>query len=423
MTTADLGNATAAVSAGFRPTEAHTLEETGLSHSLVLDLVLKYVFFEGTTTLARLIRRSKLSPAIIQLMYRHLQKEQLCDARPMVGEDYQISLNGRGRNLAEVALKKSQYVGPAPVSLADYDRAASAQGAHLRLTAATLRSALEDLVLADRVINELGAALMTGGTILLFGTTGNGKTSVAERLHRLFTDFIYVPYAVEVAGHVVMVFDPLVHHPGGEEEECPDPRWVLCRRPMVKVGGEMSAAMLEARIDDVTRICTAPIQMKANNGVLLIDDFGRQRIAPRELLNRWIVPLDRRRDILSLWSGINFEVPFELLVVFATNLSLSDLAEDAFMRRLHNKIKIDPLSEDLFRVLLRRTWKEKALESTPEMEDYIVAQCAGRSPEGFRACFPRDLTTIINGIAAFEQRPPRLEKDSIDGAVRIYFAS
>lgn len=189
---------------------------------------------------------------------------------------------------------------------------------------------------------------------------------------------------------------------------------------MVKVGGEMRAGMQDTRVDEATRICTAPLQVKANNGILLIDDFGRQRITARELLNRWIVPMDRRADILSL-SGTSFEVPFELLVVFATNLALSDLAEDAFMRRLTNKIRIEPLGRELFLELFRRVCAERQLPCSAEMEEYVLQQCLGHCKDGLRGCFPNDLTKIIRGIAAFEEREPLVNRADVDEAVKVYF--
>jgi predicted ATPase with chaperone activity len=405
-----------------RPAEAFSVEETGLPPTLVLDLVLKHAFVEGTVTLKRLTERTKLSTPIIHSLYRHLQKEHLCETRTMVGDDYEISLSAKGRGMAEVALKKSQYAGPAPVPLKEYNRLVSKQGIGFHVTADSLRATLGDLVVPDHVIHELGAALVTGGSILLYGTTGNGKTSLAERVHRSFDDLVYVPYAVEASGEILGVFDPLIHRSHDRHNLAGDPRWVLCSRPMVKVGGEMRSEMLEPRVDEVTRVCIGPLQMKANNGVLLIDDFGRQRITPRELLNRWIVPLDRRTDVLNLWSGVSFEMPFEVLVVFATNLALSSLAEDAFLRRLKNKIKIEPLSDDLFRELLRRVFREKDLECTPDMGEYIRAECLERSPDGLRACYPADLATSICGIAAFEQRAPTLDKDHVDRALNLYFA-
>ena len=406
----------------FQPREAHHLEDTGLSLSLILDLILKYTYLQGTMTLAKLMERSKLSSTVIHAMYRHFQREQLCDTRAMVGDDYEISLSNKGRNMAEVALKKSHYAGPAPVPLADYKESVSTQAAEISLTIESLRATLSDLVLPDHVIRELGAALMTGGVIMLYGSTGNGKTSVAERLPGIFgDDLIFVPHAVEVSGQIISVYDPLIHQTPNGIEPHADQRWVLCRRPMVKVGGEMRGDMLDTRTDEVTRMCTAPLQMKANNGILLVDDFGRQRITPRELLNRWIVPLDRHTDILSLRSGISFDIPFELLVVFATNLPLSDLAEDAFMRRLKNKIKIEPLSQDLFVQLLRRVCMDEQLPCGPEMEDYVARECLKHSPEGLRACFPTDLMKIIRGISAFERRAPSLNKNDVDEAMRVYF--
>jgi hypothetical protein len=405
----------------FQQSEPQTIEETGLSHGLILDLLLRHAFFEGTITLGKLAERSKLSPPIVHGIYRYLLKEELCHTRTMVGNDYEISLTARGRAMAEVALKKGQYAGPAPVALKDYNRSVTEQALHLRVTAESLRAALSDLVVPEHVIRSLGAALVTGGAILLHGPTGNGKTSLGERLHRVFTDSVLIPYAVEVAGQILTVFDPLLHRPEAEQPERIDPRWVLCPRPMVKVGGEMRAEMLEPMVDEVTRICIGPLQMKANMGILLIDDFGRQRITPRDLLNRWIVPLDRRTDVLSLWSGVSFEMPFEMLVVFATNLPLSDLAEDAFMRRLKNKIAIEPLSPGLFRELLQRVCREKGIPCSWEMENYVAEACGKYSPDGLRACFPRDIAELLCGTAIFEQREPALTRDDVDQVLKVYF--
>jgi hypothetical protein len=410
-----------AVAIGFQPRIPQTIEETGLNRTLVFDVILRHAFFEGTLTLEKLSERTKLSPTIIHAIYRQLLKEQLCDTRAMVGEDYEISLTARGRAMAEVALKKGQYAGSAPVPLVEYNRSITEQSLHFTVTAESLRRALWDLVLPDRVINEVGAALVTGGAILLHGPTGNGKTSIAERLHRIFNDSVCIPHAVEVSGQILTVFDSLIHRPEEKQPETLDPRWVLCSRPMLKVGGEMRADMLEPRVDDITRICVAPLQMKANTGILLIDDFGRQRITPRELLNRWIVPLDRHTDVLSLWSGVTFEIPFEVLVVFATNLGLNDLAEDAFMRRLKNKIKIAGLSEDLFRDLLERVCQEKGVPCTAEMEEHITRECLNHAPDGLRACYPGDIISIICGTAVFEQRAPVLTTGDIDRALQVYF--
>jgi predicted ATPase with chaperone activity len=405
----------------FRPRKAHSVEETGLPPNLVLDLVLKHAYFEGTATLAKLAQKTKLDSSIVHSIYRTLQKERLCETRAMVQDDYEIFLSARGREMAEIALKKSHYAGPAPVPLNDYNQSVSDQTITVQINADILKSSLSDLVLPADVIHQLGTALVTGGAIVLYGSTGNGKTSIAERLHRLWNGFIYVPYAVEIAGHILTVYDPLVHRAEPQDGEWEHSPWVLCRRPMVKVGGELEADMLDPRTDEVTRIGTSPIQMKANNGILLVDDFGRQRITPRELLNRWIVPLDRHTDILSLSSGFSFEVPFQVLVVFATNLPLSDLAEDAFMRRLKNKIKVEPLGTDLFKELLCRVCAEKGMTCSPEIENQIIEECQRKSPDGLRACFPIDLMSVIAGMSKFEQHDPVLNRAEVERALKLYF--
>ena len=406
----------------FYTKEAQSVAETGLPESLVVELILKHIYFAGSITLATLAQQTKLSPSVIHSLFRQIQKEQLCETKGMVGEDYQITLTSRGRSMADVAIGKSHYAGPAPVSLEQYKRLVTKQAAHVNLTHESLKSALGDLVLTDEIIADLGTALVSGGALLFYGATGNGKTSIAERLHRVFNDMVCIPYAVEIAGQIVTVFDPLLHRPEKKQDDTPDRRWVLCRRPLVKVGGEMRIEMLEPRVDEHTRICVGPLQMKANNGILLIDDFGRQHITPRELLNRWIVPLDRRTDVLSLWTGLSFEIPFEILVAFATNLPLSDLAEDAFLRRMKNKIKIDAPSPETFREIVRRTCQEKKLACASGAEDYLLQQCAHYSTAGLRACFPGDVTAIVCGIAEFERRTPELNKADIDRAMRVYFA-
>jgi len=408
-----------ATSNTFRPPEVTSIESTGLPFGMLLDLILKQTYFEGTVTLQTLGERSKLSPQIVHALFRHMQKEQLVEARSLESGDYEISLTTRGRSMADVALQKGHYAGPAPVTLVEYQRVVATQGNSFRPTSAKLRAALEDLVLAEYTIQQLGTALATGGSILLYGDTGNGKTSIAERLPKVFDDAVYVPYAVEIAGHVITVYDPQSHQALAPAEM--DPRWMLCRRPLVKVGGEMTADMLEARVDAAARIAVAPIQMKANNGILLIDDFGRQRVSPRELLNRWIVPLDRRRDLLSL-AGTSFEIPFEVLVVFATNLAVSDLAEDAFMRRLKNKIKVESMSPDLFRELIRRACQRRHLPLAYDVEDYFLGACGKRTGGKLRACYAGDLVEIVCGQAAFEERPARLGPADVDYALDIYFA-
>jgi hypothetical protein len=403
------------------PQAAHSIEDTGLPFGLVIDLVLKHAYFEGTVFLRTLVERTKLSPMIIHSLYRYLMKEQLCETRAMTGEDYEIFLSGKGRAMADVAIKRSQYCGAAPVLLTDYQQLVAKQGINFKVNEQGLRKVFSDLVLPERVIHQMGTALVTGGAILLYGESGNGKTSISERLHKIFDDCVYIPHSVVISGNIISVYDPQVHRPHEDQSSVEDSRWMLCHRPMVKVGGELTSEMLEPRVDEATRIGIAPLQMKANNGILLIDDFGRQKISPRELLNRWIVPMDRRVDLMSL-SGMSFEIPFEVLVVFATNLTVTDLAEEAFLRRLKNKIKIESLSPDLFKELTRRACAKKGLPITPEIEEYFLQQCFELAKGELRACYPTDLMAIVIGMAAYEQRTVRMDQADLDTALAVYFA-
>ena len=219
---------------------------------------------------------------------------------------------------------------------------------------------------------------------------------------------------------MLCVFDPAVHQPAEQQPKDADPRWVLCHRPFLVVGGELRADMLEPHVNHNTHIVRAPVQMKANNGILVIDDFGRQIIQPRELLNRWIVPLDRRVDYLS-WCGAAFEIPFELIVVFATNLDLNSLAEEAFIRRIENKIKLEQVSAAAFLQILERQCWERGITFDRAVGEYAARECLQHSKDGLRACYPRDLLDVISGVAAFAQKPPRLGLSEVDQATRLYF--
>jgi hypothetical protein len=404
----------------FRPEPALTIEATDIPRGLISDLVLKRTFLEGITNLSRLISETKLDYNVIYDVFCSMQKEMIIEIKGVVGHNYEFVLSRKGLQIAEEAYRKSRYSGPAPVSLGAYRGAVQAQAFKPELTQKSLTEHLSDLVLSEDIIRNLGAALMTGGAIFLYGPTGNGKTSIAERLRRIYLDYVYVPYAIEVSGEVLSVFDPIVHQIAEEQPENIDPRWLLCHRPFLTVGGEMRADMLEPHVDQNRHIVRSPVQLKANNGILVIDDFGRQRIHPRDLLNRWIVPLDRHVDYIS-WFGASIEIPFELIVVFATNLNLASLAEEAFIRRIKNKIKIDRISDETFLEIMRRQCGQRGLEYDAGVGGEAVRKCLEHSKEGLRACFPRDLLDIVSGIAAFQQRPPKFDNDDVDRAIGIYF--
>jgi predicted ATPase with chaperone activity len=407
----------------FQPKIAQNTEATGLPRGFLFELVVKHSFTEGTATLQQLSRETKLDYGVIQTVFRNMQQEQLCETKGMVGMDFEFTLTTKGMQAADAAFRKNPYAGPAPAPLASYCRAVREQAFHPKVTRQSLAHYLGDLVVTEELIGEIGASIMTGGSLFLYGPTGNGKTSIALRLHRVFQDYVYIPYAVEVSSQVLSVYDPIVHKPADKQPPEIDPRWVLCERPFLSVGGEMRADMLEPRVDESTRLIIAPLQMKANNGILVIDDFGRQAMKPVELLNRWIVPLDRRLDYLALTSGVQFEIPFELMVVFATNLELKDLAEEAFIRRIKNKVRIETVAPAVFTEILRRVCEEKGIQMSWENAEYTCQKCTERALNGLRACFPRDLVDILCGVAAFEQRAPTLDRADVDNAMKIYFTA
>jgi predicted ATPase with chaperone activity len=278
------------------------------------------------------------------------------------------------------------------------------------------------MVLPDRLLDQLGPAIISQTSIFLYGPTGSGKTSLAERMLRVYQDAVLVPYAVEVDGQIIQLYDPVVHEAIELNDQEIDPRWVLCKRPCVVTGGELAPSMLELRLDESSGIYAAPLQMKANNGVLVVDDFGRQLMSPRELLNRWIVPLDRRVDYLALRYGVKFQIPFEMLVVFATNLDPRELADEAFLRRLHNKVYVEAVEPHLFDEIFRRVATARNIPFEADSADYLRKLCFREGSMELRACYPADICDILVSISNYEGRPARMSKADLERAVALYFA-
>jgi predicted ATPase with chaperone activity len=269
-------------------------------------------------------------------------------------------------------------------------------------------------------LDQLGPALISQKALFLYGPTGNGKTSLAERLLRVYDDYVLIPYALELEGYVVTLFDPVLHRPLAEQPDDLDARWVLCHRPSVTVGGELVSEMLELQSDASSGVYAAPLQMKANNGIFVIDDFGRQVISPRDLLNRWIVPLDRRVDYLTLHHGQKLCIPFAVMVVFATNLEPSDLADDAFLRRIPNKIYVEPVSKPRFLEILARVLNARGLSCDAAAADHLAELCL-RLGGALKACYPADLCDILMWRSQYEGRPPEVTARELDRAAEMYF--
>jgi SpoVK/Ycf46/Vps4 family AAA+-type ATPase len=351
-----------------------------------------------------------------------MRQQQLLEIKGMVGNDYTIVLSGAGRSAAAERFQINQYAGAAPVSLKDYHAAVRAQAAMVDISRQELREALWDLQVTDRLLDQLGPAIVSQSSIFLFGPSGNGKTCLAERLLRVYQDAILIPYALEVDGQIITLYDPVVHQKLELEDEDMDQRWALCRRPCIMVGGELVPGMLELRLDESSGIYSAPLQMKANNGIFVIDDFGRQLISPRDLLNRWIVPLDRRVDYLALRYGVKFQIPFEVLVVFATNLDPNDLADEAFLRRIHNKIYIEPVTVEIFDEIFRGVAQVKNVRFWPDSAGRLRQLCLRGGRTELRACYAADICNLLISIARYEKRLPEMSDADLERAVDLYFS-
>ena len=404
----------------FLPKAPIKPEDLDVPLSLVEDIVLRYLYTKGTASLREVSKAIRLTFPLLHDLFQRMRQQQLFEITGMNGNDYIFTLSGIGREHAAKRFLISHYIGPVPVSLKAYNAAVRSQNTRIAVDRATLRAALADLVVTDRFLDDLGPAIVSQKSIFLYGPTGNGKTSIVTRLARIHQDTVVIPHAVEVDGQVIVVFDPSVHHPVDEQTEGLDPRWVICRRPCIIVGGELEPSMLELQLEKTTRIYAAPVQMRANNGVLVIDDFGRQIVSPMFLLNRWIVPLDRRVDFLALSYGLKFQVPFELAVVFATNLDPNELADEAFLRRIPNKIFVDAVDDDVFDRIVAQLLKTRKLTCSAETSAYLRNLCQELGGE-LRACQPADVVDILISISEFEGSYPAVTPENLSRAARLYF--
>jgi len=410
------------VRSSYLPPVPQNFADLGVPESLVLDLMLRRMVIEGFCSMNGLSRSIRVSLPIVDMVFKHMRQQQLVEIKGMNGNDYQFVLSAAGKQLASERFQVSQYAGACPVGLKEYHAATKAQTARINVDRRILRQAFSDLVVSDRMLDQMGPAIISQTSIFVYGPTGNGKTSLAERMLRVYQDAVMIPYAVEVDNQIISVYDPVVHHPIDHDNADVDPRWILCKRPCILVGGELIPSMLELRLDETSGIYAAPLQMKANNGILLIDDFGRQLMSPRDLLNRWIVPLDRRVDYLTLRYGVKFQIPFELMVVFSTNLEPSDLADEAFLRRIHNKIYVEAVDAAAFDQIFGRVVQSRNIQPEPDSAEYLRKLCLREGRTELRACYPADICNILLSIGRYESRPPQMTKPELERATSLYFA-
>lgn len=414
-----------------------SLEDTGLGPDVVSGLLLRTLYRAGTATGADLEREVRLPFPILDDELLDLQRRRLVEVRGTRGvgrRGYSFALTTEGRERSRELLATEPYVGPAPVPLEAYRQRVLAQDTReVRVGRARVRAGLDGLVLSEELLDLLGPAVNSGRALFLHGEAGNGKSALAGAIASLLGGSIWVPYAVQVQGQTIALFDPLHHEPDtdpgadGNEEAWlrparrHDPRWARIRRPAITVGGELTLDDLEFRFDDRRGAYQAPPQMKANGGLLIIDDFGRQRVRPRDLLNRWMVPLEQRVDYLSLPTGPKVPVPFRCLLVFSTNLEPRDLMEEAFLRRIPYKIHVGDPTVDQYREIFRRCCRERGVPFSEEAVDAIWAEYhvgRGIAPRG---CHPRDLVQHVCDLAQYLEVEPRLSREMLGLACRAYF--
>ncbi len=408
-------------------------EAAGLPDAFVIELMLRHLARMGELRLFELAQRLGLSANQVAPLLAHMRTLQLIEI-PRRGEtegDVSYNLTDLGHHQARLAFEKCQYAGPAPVTLVEYVNQVNRQSLRLHpTTAQRLKEAMGNLVIEDAMLPTLGSALNSGKAIYLYGPSGVGKSYLAEHLVKTLHGQIWVPHALYIDGEVIQVFDPTVHHavpvPVPAErrlsrDEIPDGRWVRVERPIVMTGGELTLQMLELEFDKLSRLYVAPLQMKANNGIFVIDDLGRQRISARDLLNRWIVPLDRHVDYLALHTGNKFEMPFDVTVIFSSNLTPDELTDPAFARRLGYKIAIGALSQDGYRKVIAQACQRVGIEADPVAIDFMVERLHPSYEQDYLPCIPYDVISKIRDRALYLGQSARLSPELIEWAWQTYF--
>jgi hypothetical protein len=398
------------------------LDDLDIPEQVLVELILRRVLLDGRSSMTRIAQTLSLPLSLIETTVRWLREDKkYLDFESMVGLDWVIGLTELGRALANDSAKRMSYAGTAPVSLAQYCRVVAAQKRRPIVTRDTVRNAFHDLVVSDAMLDEIGPAVMGEGAIFLYGPPGTGKSSVAERIVRLIGDAVLIPRSVEVDGAFIMVFDPTVHTALEHQPEGLDRRWVVCRRPSIVVGGELVRSQLDLFHDVQSGLHLAPLQMKANNGILVIDDFGRQQMSPTELLNRWIVPLDRNIDFLTLAWGVRFDVPFDARVVFSTNLDPSLLGDEAFFRRLPNKVFVGSIDDDQFDWILAISARRHGVHVERAGATYLREHVRANGDGDLRPYVPNVACQLAKAICTYEGIAPRLDAAVIDRVASMYF--
>jgi predicted ATPase with chaperone activity len=415
------------------PRAPRTLADAGLSPDLVTQLVLKTLHLSGELTGTELAKRLGLPFYSLEPVLATIKQQHQCEVSGGVlgSSSYRYRITDTGRARAMLFMEHNHYVGRAPVPFSQYKQYMDAfkQSLRPKVDRERVRAAFSHLVISDRVIDQLGPAINAGHSMFVYGPPGNGKTVISQAIHNLLDGEIFIPHALEVEGSIIRFFDPVNHEPVGENE-MPDTfdvsgdydrRWVRCRRPMVMVGGELSMEQLELSYSEGLGYYRAPVQAVANGGVLVIDDFGRQTCSPRELLNRWIVPLESRVDFLTLRTGQKFDFPFMTLVVFATNIKPQELVDEAFLRRIHYKIFAESPTRDEFLQIFQDVCRDKGIEYRPAVVEHLLSKYYRPRQIQLRGCQPRDLISQAISLADYLGKPPELTTEILEAACASYF--
>jgi hypothetical protein len=418
------------------PAPPGALEETGLSLAFIVELACKTIYIGGVLSLSSISEQLALPVSVAKDAMEFLKRERLAEVKK--GGDIisanTYALTDLGRERAREYLHLSGYIGAIPVTLKQYTDAARKQTVRkMTVSRESMRRAFEGIVLTPGLLDRLGTAVNSGRSVFLYGPSGSGKTFIAERLAKVLSGGVFIPHAIAVDNQVIRVYDPVTHlrvnaetHPDParsfqDERDEFDRRWLLCERPVVVAGGELTLSMLDLSFDPVANYYEAPLQLKANGGVFLIDDLGRQLVRPYDLLNRWIVPLEKSRDYLTLRNGKKFEIPFDQIILFSTNIEPRQLADEAFLRRIGYKIKIDDLREEEYVRIFLQVCERLGVECRPEVIRYLLDEEHGLRGIRLSACHPNDLLSRIAEICQYEGIPLRVDKELVNRACMDYF--
>jgi hypothetical protein len=419
------------------PPAPQTFEEMGLPENFLAHLLLKHAYFRYHFSTREMSEALKIPMQLVDLLLDYLKQQKFVDVSPRdvlrptpghLASDPRYILSDSGKQAAEQNLDSNSYVGPVPVSLEDYwDWVEFQTMLQVKVNEDQLREVFKDYVVTVQLFEEIGPAVVSGRSLFLFGPSGNGKTVLARCIGGIFNDLVFIPYALYVQGQIIRVFDESNHQPVSSPLDVSaqgrDMRWVMCRRPVIIAGGEMTEAALEPKYNPVTKFYEAPHQIQANNGVFIIDDFGRQKIAPKELLNRWMYPLETRQDFCNLHTGQQFSVPFDQLIIFCTNFDPNSLADEAFLRRIRHKVFIGYISKEQYLEIFRCVCEKYNLTFDEKVVLEIIEHHYIKNPRPLRACHPRDIIDKLIDRAKFKGETPQLTYQALDLACQTYFIS